>query len=149
MRHVAYLFTFLLLGLTTAACGRERGVQAASESDYQPRSTSRVHTDEMIGINQPIEGELIAINRSTKTMEVRVDNGMVQTFTYDDRTAVSGLETWRHDSRSGNSGSRVRDLIGKEGSEVLIAWVDRQGGKMATSVEVTQISSGKNRRSRR
>ena len=66
-----------------------------------------------------------------KTFSIRVDNGMVQTFKFDSDTPVLGLQ----------GKALIRDLIGKEGSEVSVRWQDSDGTKMATRVDVTEVST--------
>ncbi len=118
----------VLVGFMMFACQRNRGVYAGSDSDtYQPRPAPKVP------VNQGMKGELLRIDTPTKTISVRVENGMVQTFKVDDNTIVLGLE---------NQPS-VRGLVGKEGSEVTIQWREDNGAKMASNIEVTQVSTAK------
>jgi hypothetical protein len=67
---------------------------------------------------------------------------MEQTFRFNDQTTMQGLEP---ESRSTNHAKTmmVRDLMGKEGSEVTVTWKDEAGAKMATSVTVNQLVSRK------
>ena len=40
---------------------------------------------------------------------------------------------------------QIRNLVGKEGSEVNVQWRDENGAKVATHVDVTQVSAAKNK----
>jgi hypothetical protein len=73
---------------------------------------------------------------TAKTFSIRVDNGMEQTFKFDNDTMVLGLQ----------GKATIRDLIGKEGSEVTVQWRDQDGAKMASRVDVTQISASRSTR---
>src|SRR5262245_57402716 len=73
-----------LASWTLVGCQRNQGVFAGNDSSvYKPRPAPQ--TDEM-------QGELVRVNAPGKTVEVRVENGLVQTFKYDEHTVVSGLE---------------------------------------------------------
>ena len=113
--------------LMLIACQRE-GVHAANDDNiYHPRPalTGKVQHKNI----DEIKGELIRVDLPMKTMAVRVENGIVQTFRYDDNTTVAGLD----------DNSAVRNLAGKEGSEVTVRWKDQGAAKMATNVDVTQV----------
>ena len=120
------------------ACERQQGVQAGSEQantgTYQPRPAPPPKGD--VQPNQEMSGELQRINMAAKTFSIRVDNGMEQTFKFDDDTMVMGLEV--QPLKKGTAS--IRNLIGKEGSEVTVQWREDNGAKMATHVDVTQIS---------
>ena len=111
--------------LMLIACQRE-GVHAANDDNiYHPRPalTGKVQHKNI----DEIKGELIRVDLPMKTMAVRLENGVVQTFSFDDDTTVAGIDIG------------VRDLAGKEGSEVTVRWKDQGPAKVATSVDVTQI----------
>jgi hypothetical protein len=65
---------------------------------------------------------------------------MEQTFEFDDSTYVMGLR---------QSKLPVRNLVGKEGSEVIVEWQEVDGIKKAQRVDVTQLSTTKASRRRR
>jgi len=135
----------ILSGFMLIACERSGGVRAGNDSeDYQPRPAPQADTNvtggATTGLMQEMKGELVRVDTAGKTVVVRLENGMVQTFKFDDNTMVSGLDPAK------SSGSGVRSLAGKEGSEVLVKWEDRGGSKQATSIEVTQVSMSKNTR---
>jgi len=94
-------------------------------------------------------GELQKIDMAAKTISIRVDNGMEQTFKFDDTTMVTGLEGQAQSNAPSKSGktanAMIRNLVGKEGSEVRVQWRDENGAKMATHVDVTQVSTAKNK----
>ena len=129
MKPVTCFAVFCLVaGLMLVACQRNQGVQAGND-DYQPRPAPTREVQ-----NPEIKGELTQINLDKRTIVVRVENGMVQTFKFDDDTAVVGLV------------NQPGSLVGKEGSELAIQWEDQDGTKIATVIEVTQVSKSKNSR---
>jgi ABC-type oligopeptide transport system substrate-binding subunit len=152
MKKFAVFFLILILsGLMLAACQRDRGVYAGNESDtYQPRPAPK---PEKINPSTDIKGELVRVDTPSNMIVVRLDNGMVQTFKFDEKTTVTGVEIHPQTNPSKAakiSNNAVRSLIGLEASEVTVLWSDDGGTKTATKIEVTQISTSKNiRRGRR
>src|SRR5262245_26677477 len=110
----------ILSALMAFACQRDRGVYAGNESDtYQPRPAP------VLTNNQEVKGELIRLDMAGKTIAVRVENGMEQTFKFDETTVLKGLEeqTQAAPAKSGKtSSSPLRNLAGKEGSELTVQW---------------------------
>jgi len=125
-------------GLMTISC---RGVQASREegsATYQPRTAPRAKVTP--SVDYDVKGDLISVDVKNNTIMVRAENGMEQTFKFNDQTMVQGLQ------REGKNQPRtiqVRNLMGKEGSEVTVTWKDEAGAKMATSVDVNQLISKK------
>ena len=119
----------VLAALMLAGCERNQGVHAGND-EYQPRSAPTREVP-----NPPIKGELTQINLDNKTMVVRLENGMVQTFKFDSDTAIVGLV------------NQPGSLVGKEGSELAVQWKEKNGTKIATAIEVTQVISSKNKHS--
>jgi hypothetical protein len=120
-------------------CQRD-GVHAANADGYKPRPAPVTRED----IDQPMIGELMRVNVAGKTFAVRVENGMVQTFKFDNNTVVTGIE-----SDQPTCNSPVRNLVGKEGSDVVVQWNELDGGKIATNVEVAQVVTEKSSRHQR
>jgi len=153
----------ILSGLMLAACQREQGVQAGNEQgraneqgrtgEYQPRSAPSGEAEQsqaqqgQAQQGQEMTGELQRVDMAGKTITVRVDNGMEQTFKFDDNTMVMGLEGQPQASAPSKSGkaanASIQNLVGKEGSEVAVQWRDENGAKMATHINVTQVSTSK------
>jgi len=148
------LFVFTLLcilsGLAGMACQRDQGVEAGNDN-YQPRRSVDTgantanpaldQTGKPAG-NQDIQGELIRVDMGSKTMTVRTENGMVQTFKFDNATTIQGVEQPQSTNKrtQAQAANQVRGLVGKEGSEVTITWTDQDdGAKMASNVNVTQV----------
>lgn len=140
---VCLVSAFMLVG-----CQGEQGVQAGNEQGnssgaYQPRPAPKGEARQ----GREMSGELQRVDMTAKTISIRVDNGMEQTFKFDDNTMVVGLEGQPQANLSPRPGrvsrSSVRNLVGKEGSEVTVQWRDENGAKVATHVEVTQISTSK------
>jgi hypothetical protein len=145
-------FVCVLSGFMLFACERQQGVQAGSEQaktgTYQPRPAPPPKGE--VQQNPEISGELQRVNMAAKTFSIRVDNGMEQTFKFDDDTMVMGLEgqtLTNVPAKTGKTGAAsVRNLMGKEGSEVTVQWREDNGAKMATHVDVTQISTARSSR---
>jgi hypothetical protein len=140
----ATLSTFVL------ACKNEQRVQAGREENqrgqtqtYQPLGGAS--TDTTTGAAaQNIQGELRSVNTSNMTFVVRTENGMEQTFRYDDDTSVSGIPsvgTTPSTDREKAQATQVRSLIGKEGSEVTVHWTQEGADKVATSIDVSQMAT--------
>jgi len=160
LSFVCILSVFMLIG-----CERDQGVQAGNEQGntgtYQPRPAPKTEPGQNKGEpwqnkgepgqNQEISGELQRVDMAAKTISIRVDNGMEQTFKFDDSTTVMGLEGQQpHANAPSKAGkttnAAIRNLVGKEGSEVTIQWRDENSAKMATQVNVTQVSTSKRTR---
>jgi len=139
-RVLVYSLIWFLSGVLLMSC--DRGVRASREegtATYQPRPAPAE--------NQPVpakdfKGELISVDTKNNVMMVRAENGMEQTFRFNDQTSVQRLEAQRATANQPRT-MAVRDLIGKEGSEVTVMWKEEAGAKMATSVSVDQLVSRK------
>ena len=144
-KFIILSFVWFASACLLMGCQRDQGVQAAYQQDntgtYQPRPAPKGEVEQ----NQEMTGELQRIDMAAKTISIRVDNGMEQTFKFDENTMVMGLEGQSQSNVSPKKGNvtnaAVRNLVGKEGSEVTVQWRDQDGGKMATHVDVTQLSS--------
>jgi hypothetical protein len=137
-KFVILSFMCVLSALVLFGCERTQGVQAAYEQGntgtYQPRPAPPPKGE--VQRNDEMGGELQRVSMAAKTFSIRVDNGMEQTFKFDNDTTVTGLP----------GKPSIRDLIGKEGSEMTVQWRDQDGAKMATRVDVTQISASRSKR---
>ena len=67
---------------------------------------------------------------------------MEQTFRFNDQTSVQGLEAPRATANQPRT-MAVRDLIGKEGSEVTVMWKEEASAKMATWSVWTRLYQGR------
>lgn len=126
--------SLIVLGLILIGCQRNRGVYAGND-EYQPRPAPV----EKKTVPPDIHGELLGVDVPKKIVLVRVENGMEQTFKFNDHTVVMGLNT---------SQAAVRNLVGREGSELIVQWQDDDGAKLANRIDVTQPVTN-NRRHRR
>jgi len=143
MKGFIVFFSFCFLsGLLLSACQRNRGVEASSD-EYKPRPAPSIEVPK----NHEIKGELLRIDRDDKRVIVRVVNGMVQTFKFNDCTEVEGLQNQPQTKERKNGATQgVNSLIGKEGSEVAVQWAEAKGARLALVVQVTQVSTAKNTR---
>jgi hypothetical protein len=143
---VCFFSGFMLLG-----CQRDEGVRAGNDSEtYQPRpAPSKDAQDDkrQREEDREMKGELLRVDTAAKTVVIRLENGVVQTFKFDDATAVEGLQVQVTDAKKQSTKSKgVRGLVGKEGSEVTIQWAEDSGPKLATEIEVTELNTSKNTR---
>jgi hypothetical protein len=151
-RFIILSFVCTLSVFMLVACQRDQGVQAGNEQGqtgtYQPRPAPA--PKEEAQQNTEMSGELQRVDMAAKTISIRVDNGMEQTFKWDNNTMVMGLEGQPQanaPSKAGKtSNNSIRRLVGKEGSEVTVQWRDEDGTKVATHINVTQISTSRNTR---
>jgi hypothetical protein len=137
-RLLVYSVIAFLSGLLISC---ERGVQASREEPqtYQPRPAP---LEERAAAVKDIKGELISVDPKNNTIMVRAENGMEQTLRFNDQTSVQGMEPQKTTKNQAKT-MTVRDLMGKEGSEVTVSWKDEAGAKTATSVTVNQLVSRK------
>ena len=144
-------FVCTLSVLMLVGCQRDQGVQAGNDQGntgtYQPRPAPAPKGESEQG--QQMTGELQRVDMAAKTISSRVVNGMEQTFKFDNNTMVAGLEGQAQPNAPAKTGkttnAMIRNLVGKEGSEVNVQWRDENGAKVATHVDVTQVSTAKNK----
>jgi len=138
-RLLVYSLICFLSGVMLMSC--ERGVNASREEPqtYQPRAAP---AEERAAATKDVKGELISVDMKNNTIMVRTENGMEQTFRFNNQTSVQAAEP---QSTTANQPKTmvVRNLMGKEGSEVTVTWKDEAGAKMATAVTVNQLVSRK------
>src|SRR5579883_1032297 len=130
----AFVIPLILSGLMLVGCERDRGVSANNDT-YQPRPAPVPKV-----VRHDVQGELVRVDLRKGTFVVRLENGMEQTFKFDGDTVVLGLAQQGH----------IKDMMGKEGSEVVGQWQQQDDGglKIANRVDVTQVSSSKAKRHR-
>jgi hypothetical protein len=143
-RGIALLGVPLIAGLMLSACQRDNSVHAGND-EYKPRPAVKKMAE-----NQEVSGELASIDPKKKMLVVRVDNGMEQTFEFDDQTSVAGLDNSVQSPTRQKPGNminpEIRNLTGKEGSEVTVEWRAHGDAKIATHVEVTEVIIATSRR---
>jgi len=118
-----------LVGFTSIACERNGGVQAAND-DYQPRPAPKPEE------KNETKGELLRVELSDTTLSIRLANGVEQTFLIDDQTVIASGDQHHHHYS-------LRDLMGKEGSELTVRWHNDAEIKTASNIEVNQFSTSK------
>ncbi len=136
-RGIVSLAVPLIAGMMLSACQRDDSVHAGND-EYKPRPAVKKMVE-----NQEVSGELARIDPKKKMLVVRVDNGMEQTFKFDEQTSVAGLDNSAQSSTRQKTGNminpEIRNLMGKEGSEVTVEWRADGDAKIATHVEVTEV----------
>jgi hypothetical protein len=142
-----FFLTCFLSGFMVIAC-QDRGVHAGNDDESYKPAPAPPSKPRNADSDDEIKGELLRVDPRGKTIAVRVENGMVQTFKFNDDTSVAGLEDQPQTNlakRDKISNSEVGNLLGKEGSEVAIQWKDSDE-KIATNVAVTQVNTARNTR---
>jgi len=144
----------LLLSATIlASCERKQTVQAGSEGstatgEYQPRSAPEAGVD-VTKTPAEIKGTLRNVDLTNRTMTLRVDNGMDQTFNWDDQTTVLGMSSAVSDStamtaaksrKASDAMKAMTQLSRRAGSDVSVKWKEDNDMKTATSVNVTDLA---------
>jgi hypothetical protein len=144
-RLLVYSLICFLSGVMLISC--ERGVKAGREEPqtYQPRPAP---AEDRAASVKDVQGELISVDMKNNTVMIRMQNGMEQTFRFNDQTKVQGMEPQSTTTNQPKT-MAVRDLMGKEGSEVTVSWKDEAGAKMATTVTVNQLVSRKGSQKRK
>ena len=101
-------FVCTLSVLMLVGCQRDQGVQAGNDQGntgtYQPRPAPAPKGESEQG--QQMTGELQRVDMAAKTISIRVDNGMEQTFKFDDNTMVAGLEGQAQPNAPAKTGRR-------------------------------------------
>lgn len=128
-----FLLPVVLSALVLAACQRDQSVHAGNDT-YQPLPAPVAKKP----VTTDIHGELLRVDIKKGDFVVRVENGMEQTFKFDAKTAVFGLQ----------GPAQVRSLVGREGSELIVQWQADDGLKAATRVDVTQPATNNHRHRR-
>src|SRR5215831_5197920 len=82
----------LLSGFMLIACQGDRGVHAGNDDDIYKPAPAPPTKPRNEDSSDEIKGELLRVDTRDKTIAVRVENGMVQTFKFNDDTSVAGLE---------------------------------------------------------
>ena len=149
-RGIVFLSFCLVSGFMLMSCQRDNSVHAGNDKDpYLPRPAVKRNLANIA--NEAVVGELVRVDSQKKTFVVRVDNGMEQTFRFDESTTVAGLENVQTPTpirqKPGSiDNPGIQSLTGKEGSEVTVEWRAAGDAKMATQVDVTQVSTAKSQR---
>src|SRR4026209_2912649 len=99
MKKLTILSLALVLSaLALLACEKDRGVRADS-SEYQPRPAPT---------SGEIKGELVHVDPKGKTIGIRLENGMEQTFQVDSDLTVKGPPSPKQaDSKKSSKSSKV------------------------------------------
>jgi len=144
MKRLLLYSVICFLSGSLLACERVRADREDGPDTYQPRPAP---AETRAAVTTDLKGELISVDMKNNAIMVRAENGMEQTFRFNNLTSVQGVEA--QSTATNQPGTMaVRKLIGKEGSEVIVMWKDEAGAKMATSVTVEQLVSREDSRKR-
>jgi hypothetical protein len=116
------------------ACHDPQRVQASNEEQETAQRPD----------NPAIHGDLHRIDVAGKTLVIRLQNGMAQTFKWDETTVVNSpaLDNEMHSwNRRPNIVATMKQLSRHQGSEVSVEWIASNAEKMATSITVTDLAA--------
>lgn len=131
MRRILSLGIAVCLAITMlAGCQRSKAVHAGN--DKLPA----------VPDDQDIKGELISMDIGSKTLIMRVENGMEQTVKWNNDTEVYGvpLLTKPGTPNKVRTAGEFKVLASAPGSEMVIRWVDDNGEKIATVIDVKDMA---------
>jgi len=132
---IAFSVICALVAFTTIACERNGGVRASND-EYKPRPAPKPTE------KNEAKGELLRVDLAGTTLSIRLANGLEQTFNIDDQTVITSGDQHHHPYS-------LRDLMGKDGSELTVRWHDGAEIKTASNIEVTQFSTSRRHRRER
>ena len=144
----AVLFSIFIL----QACTNERKVHAAREENASGQSGTYAPLPPAVGrpAYRPIRGDLRLVDLSKNTFVVRMENGIEQTFHFNEQTKVSGApESSALSRQKPGANEQVARLVGRDGSEVTVQWTPNNSDKIAASVDVLQLTAAKKQTRRR
>jgi hypothetical protein len=150
----AFLVTVVCIVSSCLVIGCQRAREYPGSEQYKPRPAplDRDNAPER-PLSMDVQGELTKVDLANKTFVIRVENGMEQTFKFDNETLVLGLATEPQPAGrqkpSATTNTAIRNLIGKEGSEVMVEWRTEGETKMANRIDVLQVSTSKSNRHHR
>lgn len=104
------------------------------------RPTQKVHaSNETTDLNQPqgdptIDGDLYSIDMVRKTMVIRVENGMAQTFRWDDNTEMDPVIP-------ASATAAMKQLSLHRGSQLSVRWKDFNEEKLATAIVINDLAA--------
>ena len=146
MKQGTVLIVLTLWCCCLPACRSERRVHADSEPS--PTETYRPLQSASARLAQPIQGELNRVDPKNNTLVLRMENGVEQTFFFNDQTKVIGAPPAVAREKTPVT-SQVAALIGRDGSEIKVQWTGEGADKTATSVDVLQLTAVKKTARRR
>jgi hypothetical protein len=130
------------VSLIIASCQSPQHVQAAKE---ETASANRYGQG-------PIVGDLYSVDSTEKTIVIRVENGMAQTFRWDNDTLVDGdLPSTEPKSTKDpyDTPTVLKRLSRHSGSELEVEWRAVNDEKLATAVHVTSLAPESSQKQRR
>ena len=128
MRYWIHAAAVVLSLCMITSCQRAQRVQAGSED----------RTADQIAPDEPIRGQLYSVDVAGKNMVIRVENGMAQTFKWDDATAIEGnLPDSVFTSPKTTSRTMViMKELARHSGDIAVRWKDFNDEKMATVITV-------------
>ena len=131
-RSVAWLTIVVTIVLTMSSCQPNQRVHASNDDATVPNERGR----------GPINGDLHSVDVAGKTLVIRVDNGMAQTFRWDDSTVVDGdlpPDDPKAPTALFDTAAIMKNLTRRRGSELIVEWTNVNDEKLATAVHIENL----------
>ena len=147
MRGVWRIGIFLVGASLLLSCHKVDTVQA----DFQPRKAPDAISTMKLGKygNRKIDGLLRGVDLQSGSMVMEVENGMDQTFIWDEDTEMTGIPTAKANNSTTTKNAFMKELATRPGSEITVEWRDEGYDRVATSIDVIDASKKASPKSRR
>src|SRR5207249_7516813 len=83
------------------------------------------------------DGLLRGVDLQSKSFVMEVENGMDQTFNWDEDTKVSGVSS----VATAQTTDEMKELMNRPGSELIVEWRDEGYLRFATAIDVRDMST--------
>ncbi len=129
------------------SCHKADTVQA----DFQPRQAPDAIARMKLGKygHREIDGLLRGIDVQSGSMVMEVENGMDQTFKWDEDTEVTGIDPAKATNSTPTTIALMKELATRPGSEITVEWRDEGYDRVATSIDVIDVTKKTTPKSRR
>jgi len=131
-RSAAWLGIVVAATVTISSCQPSQRVHASNEDAAVPNERGR----------GPIHGDLHSVDTAAKTLVIRVDNGMAQTFRWDDSTVVDGNlppDDPKAPTALFDTAAVMKKMTRRRGSELIVEWRNLNDEKLATAVHIETL----------
>jgi len=119
--------SFLVVLIASLAMVSCTDAEAGREKTYQPLPADNSESELA---SEGLTGQLRRVNAAAGNFVIILDNGLEQTFKFNDLTTVAG------NTKNTLLNNRVQSLVGLEGAEVTVKWTQNKDERLATTVVV-------------
>jgi len=121
--------SFLVVLIASLAMVSCTDAEAGREKTYQPLPADNSESELA---SEGLTGQLRRVNAAAGNFVIILDNGLEQTFKFNDLTTVAGNTSIKNTLLN----NRVQSLVGQEGAEVTVKWSQNKDERLATTVVV-------------